>query len=601
MSTDKIKYFDSNDESTLIERLSKGDAVGAIAFLDKLLDGADDANIDTYLLRIVGIVNCLIKCAFPLNEERQYLVDFIKALKNAAVYEDIYNIICREIQNICSCATTSRSLETKDFVILVEEFVQHNYMNNATNVDYIARKLNCSINNLNRKFRAVRNMTLGEYLSNYRIKMVKDEIILGNSMQSIAENCGYSSVRTLNRAFKKTIGITPSEYKKLKTAEFIKNNIEYKYKFQNALDYAKGICDTIMKQHIAKYLPPCSFYFSRRVSLFSYPQGFFLHGMMKLYHLTGEDKYLNYAKAWVDSVLDENGNIRTFSGWASLDSLDFRQPGVLLLDIYKVTKDKKYLKLAKYLVESLDDYPKNGEGGFNHFVDTVDIMWLGDAYMAGPTCAKYAKYANKPEYLDVAIEQIEVMWNNMRDKDGLLRHGWDYSKKANWADRSAGLSPVVWSRALGFYMASVVDILDYVPRDHAKRAALEQILTQMMPILIKYQSADGRWYQIVDKPMLKGNWIEFSGTCLLLYSMAKAYRKGYTDKKYLENIKKTYAAIIESVDVSKDGSLLMKNISSGVDFGSIGGYIKGKTNLNDLRGAGAFALMCIEISQIDLE
>ena len=82
--------------------------------------------------------------------------------------------------------------------------------------------------------------------------------------------------------------------------------------------------------------------------------------------------------------------------------------------------------------------------------------------------------------------------------------------------------------------------------------------------------------------------------------MAKAYRLQYIDKKYFKNIAEGYKGIIDSIDFSKEGYLLMRNISPSVKLGGVEEYLKQRTNLNDLHGAGSFALMCSEMSQIEL-
>ena len=65
------------------------------------------------------------------------------------------------------------------------------------------------------------------------------------------------------------------------------------------LKYGKLACEAIMKQYVPKELPP-------KGALF-YHQGVFLSGMQQIYKLTGEKKYFDYVKAYIDSVIGENG------------------------------------------------------------------------------------------------------------------------------------------------------------------------------------------------------------------------------------------------------------------------------------------------------
>ncbi len=600
MDARKIKPFGGSDQNELNELIMSGDVVKTIRHIDELLLGANDENISVYLCRIFGIANSIIQCGFSISEECQFLASFVKDMKAADEFEDMYNIICREVQNVCGYVMVGKSANTANIVANVEEYVHQNYMNNELSVEYIAEKMHCSVSNINRKFKANKGITLGEYLSNYRVNMVKSDIISGISIKNIAENCGYTNVRTLNRSFRRITGMTPSEYKKIKATELVNNNKEYKYKYESALDFGKGICDTIMRQHLPKFLPPCSFYISRRVSLFSYYQGMFLLGMMKMYHLTHNEDYLSYAEQWVNFTLDKDGQIRTINDWTSLNSLDFRQPGMLLLNLYNATKDTKYLELVRQLVESLDYYPRNEQGGLNHFAKTDNIIWSGDAYMVCPICAMYAHITGMIKYRDMAVEQLSIIWQNMRERKGLIRHGWDCSKNSAWADKRTGLSAEAWCRATGFFMASVVDVMDYIEPSNPQYDYLMTIISEIVSVLVSHQSKKGGWYQIIDKPDLYANYIEFSGTCLILYAMAKAYRSGYIDKLYFENIAKGYKYVTDTIDFSKEGYLLMRNISASVEPSTAEEYLKQRKNTNDLHGAGAFALMCGEMSQIGL-
>ena len=104
------------------------------------------------------------------------------------------------------------------------------------------------------------------------------------------------------------------------------------YKDHTALDYAKMACDTLMKKFDAPDLPP--------KGRFHYHQGVFLSGMQKTYDICQEEKYYDYIKAWVDSIIKEDGTIETFDK----GQLDDIQPGVLLYELYRKSGDERYKK-----------------------------------------------------------------------------------------------------------------------------------------------------------------------------------------------------------------------------------------------------------------
>ena len=70
------------------------------------------------------------------------------------------------------------------------------------------------------------------------------------------------------------------------------------------MDYGKECCDALMKRYKPEKLPP-------EGSLF-YIQGVFLSGMQHIYSLSGDEKYFNYVKAYVDSTIGKNGELYGF-------------------------------------------------------------------------------------------------------------------------------------------------------------------------------------------------------------------------------------------------------------------------------------------------
>jgi len=120
--------------------------------------------------------------------------------------------------------------------------------------------------------------------------------------------------------------------------------------------------------------------------------------------------------------------------------------------------------------------------------------------MAGPLLAHYAYLANKPQYLELAIKQIFIMYKNMRDeKSGLLYHGWDPTKKAIWANPESGCSPEIWARACGWFVLAISEMLDFIPDGHPEKENIISIQKELIDAVIRNQSVEGRWYEVVDK------------------------------------------------------------------------------------------------------
>jgi unsaturated rhamnogalacturonyl hydrolase len=347
------------------------------------------------------------------------------------------------------------------------------------------------------------------------------------------------------------------------------------------LDYALSACETMMRTFAPVSLPPAG--------RFHYHQGVFLSGMVETYRLSGERKLLEYVKTWVDSLIDEYGDIVSFNP----GQLDDLQPGVLLFPLYEETKDERYRSTMDTILWFYENFPKNSLGGFWHNAMGRDQMWLDGLYMAGPFLAQYAKTYNRPELLDVVVLQAELMEQLTRDpKTGLWVHAVDLQKRHAWADPQTGRSPEFWGRAMGWAAVALLNELDFM--DGPRKETLTRIACDLLLALIQYQDAEtGLWYQVVNKGGQAGNWLETSCSCLYAAALCKAVRTGVLPPRTLDAAYKALTGVISRLAFD-GGDLQINDICEGTWIGDYDFYISRKRCTNDLHGIGTFLLMCAE-------
>lgn len=351
------------------------------------------------------------------------------------------------------------------------------------------------------------------------------------------------------------------------------------------ITYGKEICEMMMRKFEAAELPP--------KGKFHYHQGVFLSGVYQIYKLCKEEKYFEYIKEWVDSIIDEEGEIHSFDP----GMLDDIQPGILLYPLLDATKDKRYQIALDTLLPYILNFNRNEVGGLWHKVYHPDQMWLDGLYMAGPISVEYAVRYNKQEYLDLAIEQALLMRKYTEDKDtGLWYHAWDCSKRELWADKETGRSSQFWGRSIGWVPVAILDELDFIDIENPKYGEMCSLVRDLLTAICKYQSKEGRWYQVVDKGGKEGNWLENSCSCLYVAAICKAVSKGILDEKYIQNAKRGYQAVINTLTwEGKD--IQMGDICVGTGVGDYEYYCNRKTSVNDLHGLGAFLIMCAEMQK----
>lgn len=353
------------------------------------------------------------------------------------------------------------------------------------------------------------------------------------------------------------------------------------------LSYAIAACRTMMRRYAPEELPPKGH--------FHYHQGVFLSGVCKTAALCGDEAYWQYAADWLRSVLSPDGEILQYDH-ADLDDI---QPGILLFDMpaHDPAHAGLYRAALDAVLAEVRDIPRCACGGFYHKVRLTGQMWLDGLYMTCPFLAGYAARFQRPDLADLAVREILLMYEHTRDeKTGLWYHAWDETRTARWCDPETGLSPEFWGRSMGWVTVAILDVLDLLPTDHPQRAALEEIERDLLAAVCRYQGADGRWDQVVNKASEPGNWPENSCTCLFAAALAHAVRVGLLDAQWLSAAKRAFAGVVN--DLQWDGeNLLLGHVCIGTGVGDYAHYCNRPCSTNDLHGVGAFLLMCTELEK----
>lgn len=335
----------------------------------------------------------------------------------------------------------------------------------------------------------------------------------------------------------------------------------------------------------------------------AYDQGVILEGIDGLWKRTGDGEYFKYMQKSMDFFVTKDGDIQRYK--QSDYNIDNVKNGRSLLTLYKVTGQKKYFKAATILWDQLKEHPRTKEGGFWHKKIYPWQMWLDGLYMGQPFYAEYAALIKDEKAFDDIANQFVWMEKNSRDaKTGLLYHGWDESKAEAWADKTTGKSPNFWGRAMGWYGMAMVDVLENFPENHPRKKEIIAILNRFATAVQKVQDPkSGLWYDVLDKPTGKGNYLEASASSMFVYTLAKAVRNGWLPASYFAVADKAYKGIQkEFVRQDAPGKISLKGT---VAVSGLGGkpyrdgsyeyYISERVITNDPKGVGAFLLALNEM------
>lgn len=335
-----------------------------------------------------------------------------------------------------------------------------------------------------------------------------------------------------------------------------------------------------------------------------YKIGMILTAYEKVYKTTKNPKYFNYIKGYADKLIDSTGSFQNFS--PQDHNIDFINAGKILFNLYDQTHEQKYLTALQTLRRQFEDHPRTASGGFWHKKIYPNQMWLDGLYMGEPFYARYTAEFEKGTKLNDVAHQFELLHDHTFDKKtGLYFHAWDESKQMPWANAVTGTAPHIWLRALGWYGMALVDALDYFPKDHPKQKELVRYLNELTKAVSKYQDASGLWYQVPDLATKKGNYLEASGSSMLVYAIAKGVNKGYLPAKYGKIAHKGFKGLLAKViKGDADGELHITQVCKSAGLGgnpyrdgSFEYYMSEKVVTDNSHGLGAFMLAALELNQ----
>ncbi len=341
----------------------------------------------------------------------------------------------------------------------------------------------------------------------------------------------------------------------------------------------------------------------------NYTTGLELSAMLDVFDVCGDSTIYKFVEDWYDRMIDQDGAIYKYK--KENYSLDHICAGKALFRLYELSGKGKYLLAADRLAEHLDGQPRTSEGAFWHKLAYPDQIWLDGVFMACPFWTEYAARnlggaAQKAVFEAVTNEFIIAAKHTFDPATGLYRHAWDESGSQFWADPSTGQSAHCWGRALGWYCMAVVDVMDWLPEDTPGRAEVERIFRGIFEELPKWADPEtGMWYQVLDQPGRKGNYLESTCSAMFTYACLKGTRTGLLDASTGTYAEELYNKLL-STFVSRDseGRLQLENCCSVAGLGGpkmragdYDYYLSEPVVCNDPKGIGPLIRASLEMNR----
>ena len=241
------------------------------------------------------------------------------------------------------------------------------------------------------------------------------------------------------------------------------------------------------------------------------------------------------------------------------NSVDNSIFGVVPLQIYMETKDKKYLDYGLKFADAQWENPRpDGLSNQTRF-------WIDDMYMLTILQLEAYRATGDKKYLDRDANEMVAYLDKLQQPNGLFYHAPDV--------------PFFWGRGDGWVAAGMSEMLMTLPQDHPQRARIMQGYKLMMSALLKYQTTDGVWRQLIDHPEA---WEESSSTGMFTFALITGVKNGWLDAAtYGPPARTAWIALTGFIDQNNDMTSVCEGTNKKDDLEY---YLMRKRRTGDFHG-----------------
>ena len=271
--------------------------------------------------------------------------------------------------------------------------------------------------------------------------------------------------------------------------------------------------------------------------ILSYEWGVTYSGLLKLYGTLGEARYRNYVydrfKA-TGAVYDATGGMRSQHSPRFLDDCGAMCAAMEKATLLSPVEGKAFRgQLDRWFDFVYKEEYRLPDRILARMRPAANSVWLDDMYMGIPPIAYRGALADAEgdkalatELYAAAVEQIllfkKYLWV---PEKGIFRHGWIEGMSIH--------PDYHWSRANGWAVLTLCDVLDVVPEDTPGREEALETLRQLLSSIAAFQAPDGRWHQLMDRTE---TYLETSASAMFTYGFAHAVNKGWMDRTAFKDV-----------------------------------------------------------------
>lgn len=265
----------------------------------------------------------------------------------------------------------------------------------------------------------------------------------------------------------------------------------------------------------------------------SYPETFTWNGALKYAEVAKDNELIQPLKDGFESFFTTDKNFLP-----GMDHVDRNMFGSLPLTLYLITKDERYREMGMPYADTQWEVPENASASAKSWAakgySWQTRLWIDDMYMIPVIQTHAYKVTGELKYVERAAKEMAMYLDELQRTNGLFYHAPDV--------------PYFWGRGNGWMAAGMAEVLRYLPESSPYHLPIVRGFQTMMASLKNYQTEEGMWRQLIDKPDC---WVETSGSAMFTYAFIMGVKYGWLPvKEYGEAARKAWLAMLTYINSS---------------------------------------------------
>lgn len=267
----------------------------------------------------------------------------------------------------------------------------------------------------------------------------------------------------------------------------------------------------------------------------SYSDTFTWNGALKYAAITKDEKLLGLLQNKFDSLFATKKNLLP-----PMNHVDWNMFGSLPLEMYQITKEKRYLDLGMPYANTQWEVPLKVKPEEKEWAEKgyswQTRLWIDDMYMITIVQTQAYKVTGDRKYIDRAADEMVLYLDELQCPNGLFYHAPDV--------------PFYWGRGNGWMAAGMAELLKCLPKKHKDRPRILKGYQTMMKSLKDYQAPNGLWNQLIDE---SDCWAETSGSAMFTFAFITGVKEGWLKaKEYGPAARNAWLALVPYIDEKND-------------------------------------------------